>query len=208
MPEIETKGVPLPEKVEGDQKDIVAKEETGSIEEAQQLFGVAKKRLLNVNEWDKICGTASAVFRLTDESGREVQGEPKVGFHFKIDVPGPGSKAGEGFDWVKVEAIEEKQDAAEDREFILVRVRPTDNPTTTNDDVAHFFSDKATSNFLVLREKMVVTAAVLGRNEVPNTAATESFIDKIRNAIVGTGAVAGMSNPQWKSLVSGVLGKG
>jgi hypothetical protein len=205
MEDVEKKGVPLPEKEEGGHKDIEVHEKLSSIDEAKQLFATAKGRLLQVNQWDKICGKASAVFKLTDERGREVEGEPKPGYYFKIDVPGPGSKSGEGYDWVKVEAIEEKKDDSEDREFILIRVRPTDNPTIKNENVAHFFSDKATSNFLVMREENKVTAAVLGRNEVPNTSATESFLDKIRNAIVGTGAVAGISNLQWKSLVNGLI---
>jgi hypothetical protein len=205
MSDLESKELPLPEKVEGAQKDIEAKEELNTIDEAKQLFETAKRRLLNVNNWDKICGTASAVFRLTNESGSEVEGEPKVGYHFKIDIPAPGGVTGKGFDWVKVEAIEE--DIKDDKEFLLMRVRPSDNPLIESDDVAHFFSDKATSNFLVMRETNVVTAAVLGRNEVPNTKETESLFDKIRNAVVGTGALAGLSNPQWKSLVNGVLGK-
>lgn len=207
MTELENKEIPLPEKEEGTQKDIEAKEKTATVEEAKQLFETAKNRLLNVNSWDKICGKASAVFKLTDDRGNEVEGEPKVGYHFKIDIPAPGSKAGKGFDWVRVEAIEEDQNKNEDREFLLIRVRPSDNPLTNSNDVAHFFSDKSTSNFLVLREKNVVTAAVLGRNETANTEASTSLLDKLRNAVVGTGAVGGLSNLQWKSLVNGVLGK-
>ncbi len=207
MSDTENKQIPLPEKEEGAQKDIEAKVETGTVEEAKKLFERAKKRLLYVNDWDKICGKASAVFTITDEEGQEVEGTPKVGFHFKIDIPAPGTKTGEGFDWVRVEAIEENENVNEDSEFLVMRVRPSSNPSTAGNDVAHFFSDKATSNFLVLREKNVVTAAVLGRNEVANTKNTTGLLDKLRNAIVGTGAAGGLSNPQWKSLVNGVLGK-
>lgn len=65
------------------------------------------------------------------------------------------TKTGEGFDWVKVEAIEENEDIKEDREFVVMRVRPSTNPLNDNKDVAHFFTDKATSNFVVLREKKI-----------------------------------------------------
>lgn len=207
MSEIENKHIPLPEKEEGVQKDIESKEETATIEEARELFKNSKERLLDVNNWDKICGNASAVFRLTNVNGHETEGKPKVGYYFKIDIPAPGTKTGEGFDWVKVEAIEENEDDRKDSEFIVMRVRPSSNPLNASDDIAHFFSDKSTSNFVVLREKNVVTAAVLGRNEVANTDAANSLLDKLRNAIVGTGAVSGLSYPQWKSLVNGVLGK-
>lgn len=207
MTDLENKQIPLPEKEEGAQKDIEERVEAKTVEEAKQLFEIAKSRLLNVNNWDKICGKASADFKLTDEKGQEVEGVPKVGYHFKIDIPGPGGATGKGFDWVRVEAIEENENKNEDEEFLIMRVRPSDNPLIPNDDVAHFFSDKATSNFLVFREKNVVSAAVLGRNEIANTNKTSSFIDKLRNAVVGTGALGGLSNPQWKSLVNGVLNK-
>jgi len=207
MSDIENKQIPLPEKEEGAQKDIEAKEETSTVEEAKQLFADAKNRLLQVNNWAAICGKASAKFKITDENAKEVEGMPKVGYHFKIDIPAPGNETGEGFDWVKVEAIEEHKDVDEDSEFIVMRVRPSKNPLTGDDRVAHFFSDKSTSNFVVMREKKVVTAAVIGRNEVANTENKMSFFDKIRNAVVGTGAAGGLSDPQWKSLVNGLLDK-
>jgi len=206
MSKIENK-IPLPEKEEGSQKDIEAKEKMATVEEAKQLFEAAKNRLLQVNYWDKICGKASAVFKLTDQKGQEIEDTPKVGNHFKINIPAPGISAGEGFDWVRVEAIEENKDEINDTEYLLMRVRPSENPLKSGEEVAHFFSDKATSNFVVLREKNVVTAAVLGRNEVANTNAVSNLFDKIRNAVVGTGAVGGLSYPQWKSLVNGLLDK-
>lgn len=208
MKDLEDKQIPLPEKEEGSNKDIEASAKAKTREEAKQLFEKAKSRLLDVNDWDKIAGKASAVFRLTDENGKEIEGAPKVGNYFKIDIPGPGAKTGKGHDWVRVEAIEERKDSDEDREFLVMRVRPSDNPEIASKEVAHFFSDKATSNFLVLREKNEVTAAVLGRNEVANTDKTTSLLDKLRNAIVGSGAIGGLSYPQWKNLVNGVLDKG
>lgn len=207
MSVLKNKEIPVPVEEEGSQKEFESHEETDTIDEAKKLFAEAKERLLNVNKWDQICGKASAVFKLTDENGNEVDGKPKVSYHFKIDIPAPDLKTGEGYDWVRVEAIEEKENAEEDSEFIIMRVRPSSNPTKASGEVAHFFSDKSTSNFLIQREKKTVTAAVLGRNEVANTDAAHSLLDKLRNAIVGTGALGGLSYPQWKSLVKGLLGK-
>jgi hypothetical protein len=198
--------ISLPPQEEGAEKNIETKENLKSIEEAKELFTVARTRLLDVNQWDKICGKLSAVFKLTDNKGNEIQGNPEVGNYFKIDIPGPGTASGHGYDWVRVEAIEEKQDEQNNEESILIRVRPADNPSTNDNNIAHFFSDKATSNFVVSRKENSVTAAVYGRNEVPNTS-TNKPLDKTRNAIVGSTAVAGLSNPQWKSLANGVLGK-
>ena len=205
MPDFEDKNIPLPGKHNGSHKDIEATTEANNVEEAKSLFIKVKRRLLDVNKWNKLCGKGSAEFTLTDAKGRQVDGPPEVGFHVKIDIPGPGSGTGDGFDWVQVEAIEEGHEE-QDREFIVMRVRPSANPYTTDKDVAHFFSDSATSSFLVMRENKTVTAAVLARNEIANTNNT-SLIDKLRNAVVGIGAALGLSNPQWKSLVNGLLGK-
>ena len=198
--------ISLPDQKEGAEKNIETTADLNSIEEAKELFKEAKSRLLDVNQWQQICGKLSSVFKLTDEKGNEIEGDPKVGNYFKIDIPGPGTASGKGYDWVRVEAVEENKNEQEDSESILIRVRPADNPSTSDNNVAHFFTDKATSNFVVSRKNNFVTAAVYGRNEVPNTT-TDKPLDKTRNAVVGTTAITGFSNPQWKSLANGVLGK-
>jgi len=172
------------------------------LESAKQLFQLARIRLLNVNGWHQLSGVASAVFQLTDETGKQVDRPAKLGDHFKIDIPGPGSITGEGDDWVQIEAIEEK--STDNSEVIAIRVRPTSNPQNSKADVAHFFSDEASSTFSVMRNGTTVTAAVYGRNEKPNLNA-DSLLDKLRNAVVGASAIAGMNKPQWKSLVIGLL---
>lgn len=173
-------------------------------EEAQLLFQKAVDRLMDVNRWDKICGPVSATFKLTDAEGKEISRLPQMGDHFKIDIPGPGPAAGEGFDWVRIEALEDRRNPSAEEESVTMRVRPSTSPENSLTDTAHFFDEKATSSFRVIRERNVVRAEVHGRNEVPNTH-VEKTTDKVRNAVVGTGAVSGMSNPQWNSLVKGLL---
>jgi hypothetical protein len=70
--------------------------------------------------------------------------------------------------------------------------------------VAHFFTEEATSNFMVKRVGNKVSAEVHGRNEKPNTEA-EKLVDKARNTAVATGAVTGFAKLQWKSLVNGLI---
>ena len=53
-------------------------------------------------------------------------------------------------------------------------------------------------------EDDLISAEVHGRNEKPNTSA-ENLPDKIRNAVVGIGAVAGFAKIQWQKLVKGLL---
>jgi hypothetical protein len=200
----ESKDVPLPEQHEGTEKNIESNIVAASIAEAKELYEHARKKLLNVNKWHKWAGALTADFQLTDRQGKHIEGDVSVGNFFKIDIPGPGSTAGKGYDWVEVEEIKEDMTADEDMQFTLVRVRPSSNPSTDDDNVAHFFSDKATSNFVVKREKNKVIAAVYGRNEKPNTE-TNNAIDKTRNAVIGVTAIAGVSTAQWKSLVNGLL---
>jgi hypothetical protein len=199
-----------------DQRDIVPPQRVGnkldtfhectaaSDEEARNIFTMAATRMLDVNSWEKICGPISAKFRLTDEEGKSLQRPAKPGDFFCIDVPGPGPSAGDGFDWVKVEALDDRRGDSSAEESITMRVRPAPSPENNDRDTAHFFTDDATSSFRVARHGRTVRAEVHGRNERPNTE-VHNAADKLRNAVVGTGAVAGISKPQWNSLVKGLL---
>ena len=124
--------------------------------------------------------------------------------HFKIDIPGPGPVSGDGFDWVQVEAIEEKN--SDEEQSFTIKVRPATNPNNERKDVAHFFSEEATSCFTVKRKYTTITAGVYGRNEKPNTN-TETTIDKARNTAIAKGAISGFAKLQWKSLVKGLVKK-
>jgi hypothetical protein len=200
--------------MENKEKDLVPQQNTGAesntessvsfntLAEAQQFFEVVQQRLLNVNNWHHLSGTGTAGFQLTDAEGNDVNRPAQKGDHFKIDIPGPGPATGDGYDWVQIEAIERVDE--ENKDCIVVRVRPATNPNNERQDVAHFFSPEATSNFMAMREGNTVTAAVYGRNEKPNRDA-EKLVDKARNTAVATGAVSGFSKLQWKSLVNGLL---
>jgi len=173
-------------------------------EDAVRKYEAVKERLLDVNHWQDYAGKATASFELTDAKGNPTNGKPKEGYYFKIDIPGPGPATGKGYDWVQVECVEEEGSSSQEVQAITIRVRPSDNPTTSNDDTAHFYSSEATSNFIVKREGNKVSALVLGRNEKPNTG-TSNIIDKTRNAAVGTTAAAGAATIQWNLLVKGLI---
>lgn len=193
----------IPEQQEGLAVDVEDTVELATESEAVDFFRCVKNRLLNINAWHKYAGALSANFRLTDKEGNETQRLPQKDDYFKINIPAPGIKTGEGYDWVQVEEIAEQGAGAE--EFISVRVRPASSPVNDNRDVAHFYTDDATSNFIVKRKGCKVTAGVYGRNEKPNVKAADNLLDKLRNAVVGTGGVGGFSKLQWKALVNGLL---
>jgi hypothetical protein len=103
---------------------------------------------------------------------------------------------------VKIEEIEIV--SSDDEDSYAFRVRPTQNPTNKNDDIAHFYSKDSTSTFIVSRKENVVTAAVFDRNTEPNKA-SDRAVDKIRDTLVGTAGVLSFSKFQWSKLVDGLL---
>jgi len=201
MPEVDNQ---VPSQETGAETNTSNSFAASSREAAIKKYEEVKQRLLDVNHWQDYAGKATASFELIDRYGNPTTEKPKQGFYFKIDIPGPGPATGKGYDWVKVECVEEEGSPSEEIQAITIRVRPSDNPTTSNDDTAHFYSSEATSNFMVKREGNTVIALVLGRNEKPNTNVS-SIMDKARNAAVGAAASAGVSTIQWNQLVKGLI---
>ena len=193
----------VPDQRNGGKTDIEETITLHSEQEAKDFFRIVRERVQNVNRWHEFAGKLSADFHLTDDAGNEVNRFVQTGDYFRISIPAPGTKTGEGYDWVRIENIEDKPESGDSEAFGMT-VRPASNPKHQGSDVAHFFKDAATSSFLVKRRGNQITGAVHGRNEIPNTE-TESKLDKARNALVGAGAIIGLSNPQWKSLVKGWL---
>lgn len=193
----------IPEHHEGTAVDVEESVEQATPEKAGAFYQVVKKRLLSVNEWHNMAGPLSAVFVITDSKGGKVVRPPQQGDYFKISVPAPGLQTGEGFDWVQVEEI--TQQAAKVDEYLSIRVRPASSPLNTDADTAHFYTGAATSNFIVYRKGNRITAGVYGRNETPNVQEAAAWVDKLRNAVVGTGGISGFSKRQWKALVEGWL---
>jgi hypothetical protein len=175
------------------------------ISSAKELFQIARRNLLNVNNWHQLAGTGSAVFHVVNSHGEETNDVVKEGNYLRITIPNiPGTPDGSGDDWVKVERINEHEEP--DYEYVGIRVRPAVPPFHNKHEVAHFFATDATSTFSIERNLNTVVAAVNGRNEKPNTA-THTLLSKIRNFFVATGAMLGFNKPQWKSLVKGLVRK-
>lgn len=171
---------------------------------ARDFFEIAKKRLLDVNNWNKIAGAITAQFQVIDEKGKEVNREVKKGDYLRINIPGPGSKEGDGYDWVCVEEIKEIS-----KEFVQsagFRVRPKENPFGEKNETAHFYSNEASSSFIITREDAKVISWIIDRNLLPNTESS-SLVDKVRDVAVGVSAIAGFSKIQWQGLADGLVGK-
>lgn len=192
----------VPDHYTGKIIDAVESIELHTPEEARSFFQEVKSRLLNVNNWKALAGAGSAAFQVVDSAGHEVDRPVQKGDYFKIDIPGPGPAAGDGYDWVKVEELEEVSHA--DVESVGIRVRPTLSPLNNSTDVAHFYSTESTSSFTVTREGARITAGIYDRNTKPNKEA-DTVVDKVRDIAVGSGAVTAFSKVQWKKLALGLL---
>ncbi|CAN5358443.1 hypothetical protein BH09BAC2_BH09BAC2_21750 [soil metagenome] len=173
-------------------------------EEALDIFKKAYKRLLNIHLWHRLGGKGTSEFRLIGAHGNQEHRLAQVNDFFKIDIPGPGPKAGNGYDWVVVDAIEDNSNSEGENETFAMRVRPCKDPQSKTDDVAHFFTAEATSTFVIIRNDNTIKAGIYGRSEKPNTD-VKNLIDKVRNAAIGAGAIAGGANIQWDQLVKGFL---
>ncbi len=193
-----------PEQKEGIQKNFSETVAFDSVETAREFFRVARERMLDVNNWQQICGGASSAFRLRNAQGEPVGYRlPEVGDYMQINIPGPGPQSGDGHDWVRVEAVEDSKNTSAD-EMTLMRVRPAPSPLNDQSDVAHFLDDKAASTFVVFRIGDRVTAEVFGSNETVNTDA-HGLLDKVRNVATAVASWFGFSDVQWKSLVKAIV---
>ena len=193
----------VPENKEGKQTDLKYSLIL-PFDEAVKCFERAHMRMLNPGTWHKLSGIFSACFVLTSANGQKVNRLAQVNDHYKIDIPGPGSKAGGGYDWVTVDAIEDITRTGMSEESCGLRLRPCSDPTGTGKDTAHFFQEQATSTFIIRRKDNTVTASYHGRNELPNVH-TGSMFDNVRNTVIASGALSGFSEMQWMILIKAFL---
>lgn len=192
----------VPEQKEGKQFDVNACVELDNHADALAFFEKVKQRLLNVNYWYELCEFPATTFTLISGDNKKINRLAKEKDYIRINIPGPGTRAGEGFDWVQVERVAEKSSPG--FEILSMTVRPVAHPLKPQHGVAHFFSKYSTSTFQVIRTGNKICAAVHGRNEMSNKEG--ALLDKFRNTLISFGAKLGFSYPQWKLLVEGLVG--
>lgn len=191
----------IPVQTQGEQNDVERIVECSSVEEAHNLYMLVKDRLKNISGWHQFVGQLGSEFGITDAQGNENYKIAEEGDLFYIDMPGPGSIAGGGYDWVRIEKLTEH--SSDDAEYIVMVVRPVDNPKNQEAGTAHFFGHQSTNTFIAERYLNNVSAGVFGRNETPNTEG--NIIDKVRNVAVGLAARHGLSAPHWRVFVENIL---
>lgn len=191
----------IPEQYRGKQLDIQEARGFVSQQEAEKAFLRIRIMLMDINRWDEVVGVASAQFIHTNYLGEAIEQVPREGDFIKIDIPGPGTINGEGFDWVRITEIDDRPHEG----FFQLTVHPCSAPMSEDrDQASHFFKDFASSSFVVKKAGLDVHVYYYGRNEEINLG-SDNVIDNVRNGLVGMGAKIGFSYPQWKAFVSGLL---
>lgn len=164
------------------------------------FYELVKNRIQYVNSWSVIAGKLSAEFQLVNKEGLEVFRKAQEGDYLRIDILGPGGTAGGGFDWVR---IEQMQDEADSFGF---RVRPASHPSARHGVPDHFYDDESTSTFQVARLGRRVIVSISDRNIKANSD-TENVVGKVRNQVVAWAARARFSQIQWQALADGLVSR-
>ena len=128
----------------------------------------------------------------------------KISNYLQIEIPGPGPKPGDGYDWIKIDRIINEKNPDFAYEIFGMTFRACSNPENNTGTTAHFFKRLATSTFIIRRNGNTIISSYHGRNEVPNVH-TDSTLGNIRNAFVAIGAAAGLSETVWSILVKSFL---
>jgi hypothetical protein len=194
----------IPHNKKGKENDLHAERTLPTVGEAKHIFLQACTRLLNPNIWKELAGNEKAVFNQADKTGVTLERPVREKDFIKINIPGPGTKTGKGFDWAQVARIEDRRDADAQEEALALRLDVCADPTDTAGKTAHFFRQGASSSFKIKRNDNQVSASYHGRNERINTE-TGNIVDDVRNVVVGTVALLGLSEVQWQTLIQGFL---
>lgn len=192
----------IPKQKKGKQVDLSEKKVLPNEEAALKAFRVASERLLYPQGWQELCGKASASFTVISEDLQEVSRSVNEGDFLRIDIPGPGTGAGEGYDWVRVAMIEPGDENGSQR--LGIKLEPSTNPESRDGATAHFFEAGSSSTLEIILEGNIMEAHYHGRNEVINNE-TGKLGDDLRNTVVGAGAKAGLSEAQWTALLKGLI---
>lgn len=152
----------VPEHTTGISKDLKYDIVAESVEDADELFLIAKDRLLAVNKWQSLCEDIGEL-KLTDSHGNEMQRNAHYNDHIKIDEPGHATE------WVHIDGIEYNDFPDEDYETMAIRMRDAREPKEFQEEEAEDVPT-ATGTFVVERRGRHVAAHYYSRNENANAA--------------------------------------
>ncbi|QQV04307.1 MULTISPECIES: hypothetical protein [Chryseobacterium] len=194
------KNIPgVPKHYKGSYHDTESIKNIEKHEDIDFQFNILKQRFFAINNWRKYCPESTTDFKLFDSAGIITERIPEIGDYIRIDIPGPGGSEGRSFDWVQIVMLDK-----ESEDLVLMQCRPCHDPSKSGSrKVAHFYSNAATSTFIVSKHTDFIKAGIYGRNESPNF--NSGFFNSLRNLMVAVGGMLGFSKVQWKCLSNGLV---
>ncbi len=171
----------VPDSTTGISKDLKSDIVSDSVEDADELFVIAKDRLLKVNKWKELCPDF-AELQLTDSHGNEMRRNAHYNDYIKINEPGRATE------WVHIDGIEYNDFPDEDYETMAIRMRDAKQPSEYHDEDESDAHNKASGTIVVERRGRHITAHYYSRNE--NTIAA-TWLDG--------------HDAQWQALVEALL---
>ena len=193
----------IPAQLKGGSHNIVSMQCANTVDIAKRCFDELLLRLKSVNEWNSLSEKINAKFFLLDSKTVETTSELKVGNFIKIDIPGPGSPSGSGYDWTEIIEIQNGLEN-DNAPFFAFTIRPCPAPDSDKETVSHFYNQESTNTFIVRRLGTCIYAEVLGRNQIENTT-DGPFLDIIRNKAIAIGSKIGFGSLNWMGFTQGLL---
>jgi len=196
----------IPDNAHGKQTSLKHKVIADSPESAFRIFETARERLLKPNDWYSLCGNTGAGFEVVESahSNNMLDRAVRHGDYIRIDIPGPGPRAGDGYDWVRVAMIETPRINSHYYNEVGIKLVACSSPRNPDSESAHFFSLGASSTLIIQQQSIHVTAMYYGRNETINNH-TKVLADNIRNTVMAIGAMVGLSELHWERLIRSFL---
>lgn len=192
----------VPEQFEGSFHDTESQKNIIVPAVLDNKFNILKQRFYSINNWKDYTGTGFADFELFNSLGIYAHRDPRVGDFIRINIPGPGNVGSKGYDWVRIDEIIVTSDA--EKEMHLINCRPSASPKGNPNHIEHFYSESATSTFIIEKGIDYIKVGIYGRNEIPNKK-NNGILSKIRNFLVTFGGFLKLTKIQWKTLADGML---
>lgn len=192
----------IPPAQSGKQEDLAEVLNLSTENQAEQHYVASRQRLLSINGWHNVAPKARVEFKLINQQGEALE-VPAVGAYIRIDIPGPGSLRGQGYDWVQIIALEEEKQPLP---WVSLTIKPCAKPEEAPTQAAHFYQAGGSNTFVVRRLGKSVFAEVYSRNlEVNNQQGP--LADKLRNTAVALGGKLGLSGINWQYFLKAFLAK-
>ena len=193
----------LPVNTSGSANNAAAFQTFHSEAEAFDKFRSLSRKLLQINDWKVNAGKNPTDFYLHNKE-QEKLAFAEMNDLVKIKMPAPKNQTGKGFDWVVINKLDSIEDTG--MKVLLLQMKPHSCAENMNDQIAHFYTEDATNNFILAKKGKTVQLSIHGRNEIPNVK-NIGFLNSCRNFFVANGGIFGGSKVQWQDFAEEFIKK-